>query len=585
MQKSDTLKNKNQPNLHEGRHLSEGKLAQRGLIISVVILALFYFLNNLIPIGNYNIWAAFIVFGIYFATFRGLRISWAMNISIFVLMVFLTNLIAGTGGVNSTAMIWLCIVLTATVLLQGWQTAISWFVVMIAIGFLLMEFADRSVISALVPVEHPMVIWSLINYILAIGSLMLIIVFYDTAHRSRIQTLKERSDDLRQMQLAFAKAQAHKDDFIASVGHELRTPMNAILGLNDILKDELKDESADLEIVTHIRQSTEQLLHIVDDVLDYASLQAGRLKVQPQDFHLRHCIENIFHQIKKKCEHLGILFDIHLDKKLPDYVRGDPKRLQQIIRNLLDTCMSFSMEGPIQLDCEIRGSEVLFLITNKDINLSSAQFEMAHSIINQHRSTHNAPSDRRNLGATGMGLTISAALIHLLNGRLGIENRTGKGTEFWFNIPLTTIEFIEAPLDLQHSQQWLDLQILVVDDNAVNLLIVKKMIKDLWPQVALYQATTGQDGLDIIRKNKINLILTDLMMPDMDGVSFTKTARSLMEHNDHQIPILALTASTNPVDEDTALQAGMNAVIHKPLDKSVLFQTVHYWLSMADKTP
>ncbi|NBS74946.1 MAG: response regulator [Betaproteobacteria bacterium] len=581
MLQSNSLDNKNRKDPVSGRQLTKAKLAQRGLIISVVILALFYFLNNLIPVSKYNIWTAIAIFTIYLATFLGLKIDWALNFAIFVLMIFLTNLIAETGSVNSTAMIWLCIILTATVLLQGWRAAVSWFFVMVAIGVLLMELAHRSVISARVAVDHPMVIWSLINYILAIGSLMLIIVFYDTSHRSRIQTLKERSESLSDMQLAITKAQAHKDDLIASVGHELRTPMNAILGLNEILKDELKNEHADIEIVNHIRQSTEQLLHIVDDVLDYSSVQAGRLKIQPQDFHLHQCIDAIFHRIKKKYEHLGIAFDIHLDEKLPAYVHGDPKRLQQIIRNLLDTFMGFSMEGRIQLECELRDGEIFFLITNQDINLSSAQFELAHSIINQHRATHNANNERKNLGDTGMGLTISAALIHLLKGRLGIKKRTGKGTEFCFYVPLPEVQWVETSAPLALNKQWIDLQILVVDDNAVNLLIVKKMIADLWPTALLHQVTTGQEGLDIIGKQAIDLILTDLMMPDMDGIGFTNAVRSLMAHN--PVPIIALTASTNPIDEDMALQAGMNAVIHKPVDKTVLSQTIQYWLTMSEK--
>ena len=196
--------------------------------------------------------------------------------------------------------------------------------------------------------------------VMALLSLMFCAYLFDLLHEKQLRQLNQGNEALKKTHEALILAQAHKDEFVAAVGHELRTPMNVILGLNGVLREELADRPDQVEVVDHIRRSTRHLLQVVNDILDFSQLQADRLALNRVDFSLRACLQDVLAVHLARAEQKGIGLHLHLDPQLPSRLHGDPLRLQQILNNLLDNALKFTSVGSVKLNAQQDGADVRF---------------------------------------------------------------------------------------------------------------------------------------------------------------------------------------------------------------------------------
>jgi len=356
--------------------------------------------------------------------------------------------------------------------------------------------------------------------------------------------------------------QSHKDEFIASVGHELRTPMNAILGLNGVLQTELANQAEDLQIARHIRDSTQQLLRLVNDILDFSQLEAGQLNLLEAPLHLAQTLRNVLVVFEARAAEKSLQLYSTLAPELPEWVSLDVQRLQQILENLLDNALKFTPSGSVRLGLREHQGRLRFEV--EDTGRGIAQ-ERQQQVFN--RFEHADQQTKRAYGGTGLGLAICERLVSLQGGQIGVCSDLGRGALFWFELPLQPA----APPRPAAQQpavptQVQPLSILLVDDNAVNLMVAQLVLEKCWPDARVTHATSGEAALAQLDTQRFDLVLMDVVMPGLDGLETTRRLRRHAQAEVARTPVLGLTASTLVHERERCLHAGMNNVLAKPID-------------------
>jgi signal transduction histidine kinase/ActR/RegA family two-component response regulator len=413
--------------------------------------------------------------------------------------------------------------------------------------------------------------WTVASKLLVLGLAMFVVFVTERMHRSQVANMDQSNAELEQTHQALIRAQAHKDEFIASVGHELRTPMNAILGLNGILRNELASRAEDAEVVDLIRRSTEQLLQVVNDILDFSQLQAGRLTLREDEFSLHETMAAALATLQPKAQAKGIALHLETSAVQNMWVKGDRQRLTQVLNNLLENALKFTAEGRIYLRAQAVGGGVLFEVQDTGIGIAP---DRQRQIFNGFE--HADVQTNRQYGGTGLGLSICERLVNLQGGTIGVSSLQGQGARFWFQLPLRSVAVKEAKAASEMARLLIDkpLQILLVDDNAVNLLVARMMLKKCFAKADIVEATSGPIALEKLRTQSFDLVLMDMVMPEMDGMQVTQALRHNFPSPVCDLPVVALTASANPVDQDRCLASGMNDVLHKPLDEQQLIAKI-----------
>ena len=496
--------------------------------------------------------------------------AWIVHLVSALSLLLVTYIAAHTGGVNSTAMIWLSVIAVAVLMLQGARAMALWIVLILATIFGLEAAIYRGWVSAVAHVGTQGVPWTLMNYLLASLSLMLVVVIYDRMHQKQLQELDRRNSELRATHHALIQAQAHKDEFVAAVGHELRTPMNAILGFNSVLRRELADRADQVEVVDHIRRSTTHLLQVVNDILDFSQLQAGRLSLHPTDFAVQALVEEALHPHQPKARQKGLWLQAVIDQALPPVWHADRQRLLQVLHNLLDNAIKFTAQGGVDLRIKAHGTRLRVEV--QDTGPGIATQRQAHIF---NRFEHADVQTNRAYGGTGLGLALCDQLTRLLGGRIGVQSQPGQGALFWLDLPLQAGEpqACQTPAD-EDTLQDQPLEILVVDDNAVNLQVAQLQLQKVWPQARITAASSGAQALELLDTQRFDVALVDMVMPEMDGLQLTAQIRQRFPAITAKMPVLALTANTNPIEREQCLAAGMDEVLHKPMDLDALRRVV-----------
>ncbi len=370
-----------------------------------------------------------------------------------------------------------------------------------------------------------------------------------------------------------------KQQFMANMSHEIRTPMNAIVGITRLLIE--KDPKAEqLKYLNVIRQSADNLLVIINDILDLSKIEAGKIVIEKIDFSLRDMLQSIQEIMQLKAEQKGLELKIEIDEQIPDRLIGDPTRLNQILINLVGNSIKFTDKGYITLGCRLLQSSderltIRFKVIDTGIGISK---EYVGKIFESF--TQAGTDTARKFGGTGLGLTISKQLVELMDGAIMVESEEDKGTTFTVDIPLliaseqvATVKPNQITDEVYSKLQ--HLSILLVEDNEFNRLVAEDTLKELLPDIRVSIAENGEIAVDKIRKQDYDLVLMDIQMPVMNGVDATRVIRSNLPEGKRAIPIIAMTANVLQEDVQRYLNAGMNAYISKP------FQTDDLLLKMS----
>ena len=389
---------------------------------------------------------------------------------------------------------------------------------------------------------------------------------------------KLRKENEKSQALALKKSEEIselKTYFMSNISHELRTPINAIMGMVESALSDSNLNEENNEKYQIIKNASTSLLSHVNDVLDFELIEKNELQLNEEEFNPLIILKEISNNWKLEAEKKKLDYSFRMDSEVPTKVSGDPDRFAQIINNVLTNAVKFTTEGHVhfKLKCLTQSngiSRFYFQISDSGIGMDKENKEHIFDSFNQMRL-----NNKRQFGGIGLGLTISKHLINLFNGNLQVESIAGKGTEVYIEIPLKSIvdeipaEKIKAITTINPA-----LNILVVEDNKLNQLVIKKLLSS-FPNVKITLVENGKEALTSLKNITYNLILMDLQMPIMDGYEATAIIRSgNLGEIISNIPIIAVTADATVETKQRALRLGMNDYITKPVKRDLLFEKI-----------
>lgn len=391
-----------------------------------------------------------------------------------------------------------------------------------------------------------------------IGGFGIMMVFAGIFWRQRNRTKKQRIRAERSEQI--------KQQFLANMSHEIRTPMNAIIGMTNLtLKTPLNKKQENY--LNGVKKASENLLHIINEILDFSKVEAGKLELEQLDFSIRDIAGQVIDILRHKAEEKGIEIFSVVSDNVPEVLLGDPVRLFQILMNLSGNAVKFTEKGSVQIDIagisqQDNSAQIRFSVIDTGIGIPA---DKMNSVFESFSQAH--VSDTRKFGGTGLGLSISKQFIELMGGRLKVESEVGSGTTFYFDLelPIGSKERLEE----NETSKKIDgsilngLTILLVDDSADNRLVARDTIESK-AKVTIVEAVNGRDALKKLSEQDFDIILMDVQMPVMDGLEATKKIRSEFNLPKKNIPVVALTASVIRSDLDKCRAAGMNDYVPKP---------------------
>lgn len=406
-----------------------------------------------------------------------------------------------------------------------------------------------------------------------------------------------KNDLLEQQAARLAKAKESaeianqaKSRFLANISHELRTPMNGILGASELLLP-LSETDEQKQYVSLIHRSGKTLLSLLNDLLDFSKIEAGKMELETAPYNIRDMVAHLQHLLAIHAKEKGLAFNIDIREDIATHLIGDEVRIQQILLNLLGNAIKFTGQGSITLAISLsnNGTHTRFEVKDTGIGIPE---EKQHLLFNSFQQMES--STARKYGGTGLGLAISKQLVKLMDGQIGMHSKTGEGSCFWFEIPyLTASEISDKAADKITPEKTQEAptiplpygsRILLAEDNPINQVIAVAMLES----IGLKEVDTVENGHQAIKKlagKDYDLVLMDIQMPECDGLEACRHIRGTQLRDgmavvrNPKIPIIALTANIMASDIEECLQAGMNSHLGKPLDSQTLASELHKWLS------
>lgn len=496
----------------------------------------------------------------------------AVHLMIASAWALLTYIAVNTGGINSPALIWMTVMPLPALLLLGLPAALFWLLWVLGGYVLLYAGALRDWWPATLGAAQGHLVWVWLNLSLCVVSLMLLIRIYERLNVHQLDAIDGRNRELKTTHLALEQAQKHKEEFVAAVGHELRTPMNAILGLNGVLREQVLDRPDDVEVVDHIRRSTQQLLVVVNNILDYSQLQAGQLMLHPDWLDLRGTLSSVLDAYKNKAEAREQILTLDVDTQLPRHVWLDRLRLSQVLGNLLDNAIKHSPHsGTVRVNAGSHGACLRVDVIDHGPGVPLQ--EAAHIFDRFHNRTFETV---RYSSGTGLGLSICQQLVQLQAGRIGVEEAPGGGAAFWFELPMHSPTEVDLANLAKQSQIGPDtpITVLLVDDDAVNLMVSRLQLQKTWPAADITSAASARQAMQLLAERSFDVALLDMIMPEINGLELAQWIRRHHRAEVARMPVLGLTASTHPEDWERCRGAGMDGVLVKPMDPVEITRTL-----------
>ena len=412
----------------------------------------------------------------------------------------------------------------------------------------------------------------------------------DTEQQMFIEQLNTMNEELAQAVDQANSANRSKSQFLANMSHEIRTPINAILGMNEIAIRECKDDNL-LPYMEDIRNAGNNLLHIINDILDFSKIEAGKVEIFTDDYSIVKLIKDVNDLISIKANEKNLKFIIEADEELPSILRGDINRIRQIVVNILNNSVKYTHEGSVKMilkasDISDSSMNIIFSVEDTGIGIKESEIGALFDSFARLDEKKNS-----NIEGTGLGLAITNRLVEAMGGRIDVESVYGQGSTFTVTLPQQIIDkkpigplnnalHICSTTDITKDHSHINAEntdILVIDDNNVNLIVAKGLLKPTKARVETL--SSGKACLEAIQKKHYDIILLDHMMPEMDGIETLKKAKELDSNLCKDSAYIALTANAISGIKEMYLEAGFNDYISKPIDPDVLERVLSKYIN------
>ena len=400
---------------------------------------------------------------------------------------------------------------------------------------------------------------------------------------------KEADKAIKARELAEAANKA-KSEFLANMSHEIRTPLNGIIGFTDLLMKTELGKTQQKHMFT-VNQSAHSLLGIVNDILDFSKIEAGKLNLLIEKQEVKEVMDQIIDLILYESNQKNLQLELIIAPDVPTCFWIDIIRLKQVIINLMANAVKFTDKGTIKLEIE-----VLNKINDAKTNIRFSVIDTGIGILEKNKKkiftafSQEDGSTTKKFGGTGLGLTISNKLLGLMNSRLHLESEIGKGSTFYFDLALRTSsdsfdgelktkvseDFSAKDLVFKTDDKFKDLKIMLVEDNKINMLLLKTIIKNVLSRAKFYEINNGSEAVEQFEKINPDIVFMDIQMPIMNGYEATMKIRALSMAK--EIPIIAITAGNEIEIKNKCLAAGMDDYISKPIVKRVIEETLIKWV-------
>jgi signal transduction histidine kinase/ActR/RegA family two-component response regulator len=388
--------------------------------------------------------------------------------------------------------------------------------------------------------------------------------------------LQKANDDLRAAMERAEVANRAKSAFLASMSHELRTPLNAVLGYTQILKRDKTLTIPQQTGISTIQQGGQHLLALINDVLDLSRVDAGKMEFHPKPVRLGELLTVVADIMRVRAEQKHLHFELELVAGLPVAISVDETRLRQVLLNLLGNALKFTDRGSVRLRVAPLPAEqgapadqvsLRFEVMDDGIGIAASDIEIIF------RPFEQVGDATRRAGGTGLGLAISRQLVQLMGGQLKVESTPGRGSRFWFDVPMKVVEapgVVVGGDRIASGYQGPRKTIMVVDDVATNRALMRDLLGALG--FRMVEAESGASALLQLQDAVPDLVLLDMVMPDMDGIETTRRLRA--DARTAQTPVLIISASSTPEEEERSLDVGANAFLAKPVNEHDLLREI-----------
>ena len=396
------------------------------------------------------------------------------------------------------------------------------------------------------------------------------VALFSVAFAFEISRLRAAHDAALALQASQA-ANAARAEFLSTMSHEIRTPMNGILGLSQLLLEELSDFQHK-KLARTIVNCSDTLLNILNDILDLSKLEAGKIEFEDIEFKLKELVLETADIFITRATEKNIQLTTHFSSSTPDWVRGDPTRLRQVLGNYISNALKFTDKGSVRIEAHGVDHGIELAVVDTGIGLAEDKIDKIFDSFTQADA-----STTRKYGGTGLGLTIVQRLVIGMGGRIDVKSKLGEGSRFSCWVPFAKAEPHDSDSTENHTTMDLGLKVLLVEDNVVNQMVMRQLLSKYLCDVTVAQ--NGEEAVSKALSEHWDVILMDCQMPVMDGYEATRRIRAAQTIYS-EVPIIAMTANALQGDRERCLSCGMTDYLTKPVRKALLTRKLKNYVTL-----